>query len=151
MQLTYNYRPDMSLSGFGNYSMLSSGKGILLQGISGGVNYAIWGGQTQTHIFTNNTVFLYSFPIRIGIYAGATLRSYDFNSLNTSARRFSLLQTVPDTGLLLGIEPGINIEGVVFGRFYYTAQTAYVLPYFISNSKQSGRIISLSAGFGASL
>jgi hypothetical protein len=149
-QVAYNYRTDMIFSLFGNYSMLSSGKGILLQGISGGLDYSLFGGQGQSFIFPKNTAFVYSFPLRVGIYTGLTVRGYDLSSLRVSGRKFSIVRAVPDSGQLIGLETGIGLEGTFAKGFFYSAQTSYVVPYFITQSDQKGQIISVSAGMGTS-
>ncbi|MEY3903048.1 MAG: hypothetical protein RL189_2354 [Pseudomonadota bacterium] len=147
----YAYRMDMQTSFFGNFSTLHSGQGSILNGISGGIDYAIFGGQPHSYIIQKNTGFNYSFPIRIGLFSGFTIRGYDLTPLYPGAAKFSLAQNVPDKGFILGFEPGISVEGILSGRFKYSACVSYTFPHFITNSEQKGRIISMSTGIGTQL
>ncbi len=147
-QVDYSFRNDMRYSYFGQYTVLSSGTAILLHGLSAGIDAAIWGGQRQSWKFPANTLFTYSFPFRVGLQCGASIKSYNLSSLNTSAKKNPLVQTVPEQGMLVSLAPGLSAEGRVWGRLSYTSRAVVEFPYFLSKSQQKGSIISLSLGLG---
>ena len=63
------------------YNLLSSGKSVLLQGLSLGYDYAVLGGQNETVSIPKNTVIMTLFPQRIGVYTSLAFRNYNLTGI----------------------------------------------------------------------
>jgi hypothetical protein len=143
----YAYRYGFSTEILLEYGALFSKSGFMLHGFTTGVDYALWGGQNITLQSKSAALFDFEFPGRLGVFAGATTRSYnvqDFIPDNT----ITFDDTVPKTGSFMGVTGGVSLEIPLSENAVLLVRAAATLPWFASEPNQKGLVLEGGAGLG---
>jgi len=149
-QIGYAFHLFYTSSFFADYSVLGSGKSILLQGLNAGYEYSLWGGQNATRSIQRNTTVTVKFPQRIAAFTSLAFRSSNLKGIIVPSKSI-LRPTVPEKGMFYGLDTGIDIGQSLTDRLRISARTSVLIPKFIGQAKQEGLLVSVALGLGASL
>lgn len=147
---SYAYRPNFFSSVYADYSAVTGNNVILLNGFSGGFDYAIFGGSNYRDDINGQALFAYNFPLRIGALIGGTFQNYNLGNI-TSEQRLSNKKRLASSGRFFGAELGFSFEFALTQAVYLSGKTSFAAPFFSSDSDQTGRLFALYCGLGYSM
>jgi hypothetical protein len=147
MELGYAYRSGFFTSLFANYGAVIGAQKILLHGFSGGIDYALLGGQSTTEQLSGHTLYKFAFPYRLGVSLAATMQTYNLGEVTTK-QTISYKKVLPSEGSLIGTEIGTSLEIPLSESSVFVTKATYIAPIFTSESKQKGMLMCLNLGLG---
>lgn len=149
-QLGYSYHKYQTSSYYGQYTVLSSGKSLLVHGLNCGYEYALFGGENYNLSIANNTDISSYFSQRLSLFSALALRFHNLDGIVVPSNNI-LRPTVPVKGKFVGLDMGIGYEHSIMTNLRMSARTSVLIPKFINSDGQKGMLISFTTGFGAAL
>lgn len=143
----YDYRPGFSTSLYTNFVVVSDGKGIILTSYGFGGDYSLLGGTTKRFAAGEDNNFEFYYGYRLTVFGGFTFGTYDL-ARQVDSQAFTLGEKIRSKGRISGVEAGLGFEVNLSSDTMLVTRLNYSSPSIENNTKQSGTVMSVSAGLG---